>query len=161
MSSPDRLKLIETLTPSYPFHFLPRHLLYRKTKSVPACIRLTSSLSSLARLHPRTKFLQVKASSIGFGSSSSSSSTKATSNPLPSLSNQSRSEDDEDEDEEEDKEVEDDEDYELDDEDSKDVLPTILIYRKGELEANLVRPDLLEEEWRGGDERGVREILIK
>lgn len=121
---------------------------------------MTSSLSSLARLHPRTKFLQVKASSIGFGSSSSSS-TRATSNPLPSLSNQSRSEEDDDDEEEEDKEVEDDEEYELDDEDSKDVLPTILIYRKGELEANLVRPDLLEEEWRGGDERGVREILIK
>lgn len=34
---------------------------------MPACARLTASLASLARLYPHTKFLQARASDIGFG----------------------------------------------------------------------------------------------
>ncbi|EST08500.1 Phosducin, thioredoxin-like domain protein [Kalmanozyma brasiliensis GHG001] len=37
------------------------------SKAVAQCNSLTASLASLARLYPRTKFLQVQASAIGFG----------------------------------------------------------------------------------------------
>lgn len=44
------------------------------------------------------------------------------------------------------------------DEKAEEVVPTVLIYRGGELLANLVRVDL-EEQWKEGRERDVRDIL--
>lgn len=43
-----------------------------------------------------------------------------------------------------------------------DVLPTLLVYKEGELVGNLVRVDLVEGElWRGGAEEGVLAVLKK
>lgn len=44
------------------------------------------------------------------------------------------------------------------DEAAEEIVPTILVYRAGQLIANLVRVDL-EEAWRGGEEQNIRDIL--
>jgi hypothetical protein len=46
------------------------------------------------------------------------------------------------------------------DEEAREVVPTILIYKAGQLLANLVRVDL-EEKWGDGSERNVRDILVQ
>lgn len=99
------------------------------SKAVAQCNLLTSSLASLARQYPRTKFLQVQAAAIGFG--------KQTNN------------DDEDEDEE----------YDEYNPKTLEILPTVLIYRAGKLVANLVRVDLdpLWNQGREQDVRGLLE----
>jgi hypothetical protein len=44
------------------------------------------------------------------------------------------------------------------DEKAEEVVPTLLVYKGGQLVANLVRVDL-EAEWKDGEERNVRDIL--
>ncbi|EPQ29375.1 uncharacterized protein PFL1_03130 [Pseudozyma flocculosa PF-1] len=107
------------------------------SRGVEACAVLTSALSSLARTYPRTKFLQVQASAIGFGGA------------RPRHDDGTIDEDDE-EDEGGDARARQDR--------AADVLPTLLVYRGGELVANLVRVDL-EEAWRGGTEPAIRDLL--
>jgi hypothetical protein len=41
---------------------------------------------------------------------------------------------------------------------AEEVVPTLLVYKGGQLIANLVRVDL-EEEWKDGQERNVRDLL--
>lgn len=84
---------------------------------------LTSALSSLARMHPKTKFLQVRAGSIGFGSGGKH-----------------------------------DGDADDLDEEAEEIVPTLLVYKAGNIVANLVRIDM-DEGWGDGSERCVREIL--
>lgn len=102
------------------------------SKAVQSCNILTQSLSSLARTYPGTKFLQVPAAAIGFGKNSTVAAQA------------------------------DEEDEEYDDFSSNtlEVLPTLLVYKAGTLVANLVRIDL-DEDWNGGQEQGLRNILEK
>lgn len=45
------------------------------------------------------------------------------------------------------------------DEAAEEVVPTMLVYKGGQLIANLVRVDL-EEEWKEGQERNIRDLLV-
>lgn len=100
-------------------------------KYVHACAVLTSALSTLARSHPKVKFIQVRAGSIGFGSGGADGA---------------KDEDDRDLDEE---------DF---DERAEEIVPTLLVYRGGKVLANLVRVDL-DEGWGDGSERRIADIL--
>lgn len=80
------------------------------TQALQRCNHLTSSLSSLARQRPTTKFIQVQADVIDFGGG------------------------------------------------DHDVLPTILVYKHGDLVANLVRIDL-DQQWGKGEERDVERVI--
>lgn len=108
----------------------------------PTCHTLCSSLSSLAQLHPTTKFVQVPAWQIGFGLSSSSAA---------------RLSDDE---EEEESEATLHRRAEAIEQEAAAVTPTILIYRDGQLVANLVRVDLMPREEGGvGNGAGEEDVL--
>lgn len=98
------------------------------TQLSPTCPSLSSSLTSLATLHPTTKFLQVPAWEIGFGI------TRPRSNDDEEL------------------------DVEEMEREAAEVTPTLLIYRDAKLVGNLVRVDLLSREEGGvgkGAEEGV------
>ncbi|PWN25590.1 hypothetical protein BDZ90DRAFT_234032 [Jaminaea rosea] len=107
----------------------------------PTCHTLCSSLSSLAQLHPATKFLQVPAWQIGFGLSSSSAARLS------------------DDDEEEESEATLHRRAEAIEQEAAAVTPTILIYRDGQLVANLVRVDLIPRE-EGGVGNGAEEEVV-
>lgn len=94
------------------------------SKAVEQCNVLTAALAALARVYPRTKFLQVQAAAIGFGHNA------------------------------------DDDDEEFDELNPKtlEVLPTLLVYRAGNLVANLVRVDL-DPLWNHGTEQDIRTLL--
>ncbi|PWN37232.1 thioredoxin-like protein [Meira miltonrushii] len=100
-------------------------------KYVHACAILTSALSTLARSHPKVKFLQVRAGSIGFGSGGVDAAKETNDRDL------------------------DEEDF---DERAEEIVPTLLVYRGGNILANLVRVDL-DEGWGDGSERRVADIL--
>jgi hypothetical protein len=109
-------------------------------------------------MYPETKFLRARAAALGFASSASSSRVRrfAMSDKMPG-----RFDDDEedpyadgadekayyDDEEEEDEEEEDDVDT--------DMLPTLLVYRDGELVHNWVRVD-----WEAG-KAGVEDLLAR
>ncbi|PPR01089.1 hypothetical protein CVT26_015995 [Gymnopilus dilepis] len=125
--------------------------------SLDRCYAIDETLARLARLYPDTKFLRAKASSLGFASLNNSSKPAPIASRLRSV----REDDDEDDpygyDEKDD--YEDDED---DDEDGfrdqnvdLDMLPTILVYRNGQLVHNWVRVD-----WEAGP-AGLEELLDK
>lgn len=99
------------------------------SKAVAQCNVLTSSLASLARQYPQTKFLQVQAAAIGFG-------------------NSAPEDDDEDDDEE----------YDEYNTKTLEVLPTVLVYKAGKLVANLVRVDL-DPMWKQAREQDIRNLL--
>ena len=124
-------------------------------------------MGKLAREHSTIKFLRAKASAVGFASGSSSTSTAPKRTTLSAStkysikSGTSREEDEEDpygEPEYNEKDHEDDnDDDDFDDEDSvdTDMLPTMLVYRGGDLVYNWVRVD-----WEAG-EAGVEELLVR
>ena len=129
------------------------------------CEELDDTLSKLAREHSTIKFLRAKASAVGFTSGSSSVTPKRT--PLSPSTKHSiksgtiREEDEEDpygepEYNEKDHEAEV-VDFGYDDEDNvdTDMLPTLLVYRGGDLIYNWVRVD-----WEAG-KAGVEELLVK
>lgn len=120
------------------------HLILLCTKSLERCYIVDSTLARLARLYSDTKFLRVRAAALGFAKKSSASST---------LSKSRYRDDDGDatygEEEEEEEDIEDDDDIDL------DVLPTMLVYRDGELVHNWVRVD-----WEAGH-AGIEELLDK
>jgi hypothetical protein len=107
----------------------------------------------LARSFPETKFLRARASTLGFASTSSSSSKVATTRRLKPLleinEDDPYADDDGDQDDDSDEEIVDDDDVDL------DMLPTMLVYRDGELVHNWVRVD-----WEAG-RGGVEELLDK
>ncbi|KAN0064521.1 hypothetical protein ACQY0O_002149 [Thecaphora frezii] len=109
------------------------------SKAVSACAVLTNTLSSLARNYPRTKFLQVQAAAIGFGGAS---------HGLAGGGIEEEDEDDEDGD------------ALSREQRAMDVLPTLLVYKGGQLVANLVRIDL-DDAWRGGSEPAIRDLLAR
>lgn len=107
--------------------------------------RLTSSLQGLAPLYPNTKFIRVRAIDIGFG--------------LPSKQASEDGENLASSDSEDHASASDSRLRRLEQEEGIcDVLPTLLIYRNGELVHNLVRVDL-EEGYEQGDEQDVERYL--
>ena len=134
-------------------------------QSLNRCEALDDTLSKLAREHATIKFLRAKASAVGFTSGSSTTAPKRTTVPLSAKrsikSGKILEVDEEDpygEPEYNEKDFEDEVD-ELgrDDEDDvdTDMLPTMLVYRGGDLVYNWVRVD-----WEAG-EAGVEELLVK
>lgn len=106
----------------------------------------------MARLYPDTKFLRARAAALGFASTTSATQSRTwRGRNLPRSSLLKRDDDDlyEDEDEEENEEevIEDEDGVDL------DMLPTMLVYRNGELVYNWVRVD-----WEVG-QAGVEELL--
>ncbi|TFK47037.1 thioredoxin-like protein [Heliocybe sulcata] len=120
--------------------------------SVDRCYALDDSLAHLARRHPGTKFLRCRAGALGFASSSSTSSSRPTRRGPSGLSTIKDEEDPYgDAEAEEGEEAEDDDDDNVD----VDMLPTMLVYRAGDLVFNWVRVDL--EAGRGG----IEDLLLK
>ncbi|KAJ6594126.1 thioredoxin-like protein [Mycena capillaripes] len=121
--------------------------------SLDRCYLLDDTLARLARVYSDTKFLRARASALGFTSTSSSSSSRGA----PQLKRAPRVHEDETEDPYDEKDFEDDEDEEeeeiYDDDVDLDVLPTMLVYRDGELVHNWVRVD-----WEAGS-AGIEELL--
>ncbi|KAG5651107.1 hypothetical protein H0H81_009838 [Sphagnurus paluster] len=109
--------------------------------SLERCYLVDETLARLARLHPDTKFLRARAATLGFASKSSA----------PSRSRRPIQDDDEDDpyaDEDEGEEnINDDSSVDL------DMLPTMLVYRDGELVHNWVRVD-----WEAG-RASIEELL--
>ncbi|KAF8163587.1 thioredoxin-like protein [Crassisporium funariophilum] len=120
--------------------------------SLERCYLVDEMLARLARSYPDTKFLRAKASALGFASTSSSSKTKKTGSRLKPP----REEDEDDSDGYSEKNNHDDSENEDDDDNvDLDMLPTMLVYRSGELVHNWVRVD-----WEAGP-AGIEELLDK
>lgn len=116
------------------------------------CYHLDDTLARLARLYPSTKFIRSRAAALGFASKPSSSArTRAVAPARRSKISRDDDEDDPYGDDEDDERspVDDDDDDDVD----LDVLPTMLVYRDGELVHNWVRVD-----WEAG-QAGVEELL--
>ncbi|KAG5354095.1 hypothetical protein C0989_009793 [Termitomyces sp. Mn162] len=116
--------------------------------SLERCYAVDETLARLARLYTDTKFLRVRAAALGFAKKSSAPSR------LSKSRHGHRDDNDdpyriEEEEEEEGEEIEDDDNVDL------DVLPTMLVYRDGELVHNWVRVD-----WEAG-QAGLEELLDK
>ncbi|KAJ6500090.1 hypothetical protein C8R47DRAFT_1110381 [Mycena vitilis] len=120
--------------------------------SLDRCYLLDDTLARLARVYPDTKFLRARASALGFTSTNSSSSS---SRAAPRLKRTTRVREDETDDPYDEKDIEDEEEEEEEDDDDVDleVLPTMLVYRDGELVHNWVRVD-----WEAGN-AGIEELL--
>jgi len=120
--------------------------------SLERCYMVDETLARLARSYPDTKFLRAKASALGFASLNSSGRQKPAGSRLKSVQ-----EDDEDPYAYDDKDADyDDEDDDYSDDNvDLDMLPTMLVYRNGELVHNWVRVD-----WEAG-EAGIEEFLDK
>ena len=139
--------------------------LNRLSQALDRCETLDDTLGKLAREHATIKFLRARAAAVGFATGTSSTAPKRT--PLSPSTKRSiksgaiREEDEEDpygepEYNEKDHEDEGDE-LDFDDEDNvdTDMLPTMLVYRGGDLVYNWVRVD-----WEAGD-AGVEDLLVK
>ncbi|TCD65590.1 hypothetical protein EIP91_002475 [Steccherinum ochraceum] len=137
--------------------------------SLDRCATLDDSLSRIARLHPSAKFLRVRAGAIGFASaqptatSYSSSSLHVPKQPFKLTRTPSRKilvpgryptdeDDDEDDDDDEYGSSGGEEDQWDDDKVDTDVLPTMLVYRGGDLVHSWVRVD-----WEA--KMGIEELL--
>ncbi|KAG6844916.1 hypothetical protein H0H87_002400 [Tephrocybe sp. NHM501043] len=109
--------------------------------SLERCYLVDGTLARLARGYPDTKFLRARAAALGFAKKSS----------VTSHSSRSRYQDDDDDDS---YGVEDEEEDDVDEDNvDLDMLPTMLVYRDGELVHNWVRVD-----WEAG-EAGLEEWL--
>ncbi|OJA19060.1 hypothetical protein AZE42_09039 [Rhizopogon vesiculosus] len=123
--------------------------------SLDRCYALDEVLARLARMYPETKFLRARAAALGFASAGTSSSRKRRSNKMPG-----RFDDDEEDpyaDGGDEKAYDDDEEEDEEEEDGvdTDMLPTLLVYRDGELVHNWVRVD-----WEAG-QVGVEDLLAR
>ena len=120
-------------------------------KSLERCAELDDTLAHLARIHPDTKFLRALASSLGFASNRPHAAPESA--PTRRVPGHFRDDSDDDE--------HDDGSYSDEDEDDDrrsthvdlDVLPTLLVYRGGDLVHNWVRVD-----WEAG-RAGIEELL--
>ncbi|KAI1785320.1 hypothetical protein LXA43DRAFT_1038726 [Ganoderma leucocontextum] len=132
--------------------------------SLDRCAALDDTLTRLARTYPHTKFLRARAGAIGFasGQGSKPNLVNASYSSVPSLGvipQRSRIQqkdeffDDEEDEKAGDDEAEEDEDGQWEDDAvDTDVLPTILVYRGGDLEHSWVRVD-----WEA--KQGIEELL--
>ncbi|KIJ58508.1 hypothetical protein HYDPIDRAFT_163282 [Hydnomerulius pinastri MD-312] len=122
--------------------------------SLDRCYALDDTLSRLARLYPQTKFLRARAAALGFASTGTSSKrhiSQQKSMPGRFIDDE---EDPYDDGAEEKTPYYDQEEDEEDDVDT-DMLPTLLVYRDGELVHNWVRVD-----WEAG-KAGVEDLLAR
>ena len=130
-----------------------------RLQSLDRCEALDNTMGKLAREHATVKFLRAKASAVGFASGSSSTGPKRTlSQNLTHKRPTVLEEDEEDpygDPEYDEKGFEDAVDHDDEDDVDTDVLPTMLVYRGGDLVYNWVRVD-----WEAGD-AGVEELLLK
>ncbi|KAF7376321.1 Phosducin domain-containing protein [Mycena sanguinolenta] len=118
--------------------------------SLDRCYLLDDALARLARIHPNTKFLRARASALGFTSTASPPSWRGAQIKYPARVHEDDTDDPYDEKDFEDEEEEED----IGDDDvDLDVLPTMLVYRDGELVHNWVRVD-----WEAG-KAGIEELL--
>ena len=118
------------------------------------CYQLDETIARLARIYPDTKFLRSRASALGFASNGPST----TSHSITLATSSSISDDDDDDDDPyaDSFDEDEDEDEEADEDNvDLDMLPTMLVYRDGELVHNWVRVD-----WEAG-QAGVEELLDK
>jgi len=122
-------------------------------QSLDRCWAIDETLSKLARLYPETKFLRARASALGFASTGASQSKSH----LAQRRIRTVREDDEDDPYGDDDADDDNHDsYDEDEENvDLDVLPTMLVYRGGELVHNWVRVD-----WEAGP-AGLQDLLDK
>ncbi|KAF9229771.1 hypothetical protein BS17DRAFT_792615 [Gyrodon lividus] len=124
--------------------------------SLDRCYALDDTLSRLARLYPQTKFLRARAAALGFASTGSSSkqyTSRQKGMPGKYIDDE---EDPYDDRTEEKTPYCDDEEYEYEEDNvDTDMLPTLLVYRDGELVHNWVRVD-----WEAG-KAGVEELLSR
>ncbi|CAA7271456.1 unnamed protein product [Cyclocybe aegerita] len=118
--------------------------------SLERCYLLDENLARLARSYPDTKFLRAKAAALGFASLSGPSKSKSSISRPPKPI-QADDDDPYGDDRKEDSEEEDQNDDNVD----LDMLPTMLVYRNGELVHNWVRVD-----WEAGP-IGIDELLDK
>ena len=116
------------------------------------CSTLDGTLAVLARTYPETKFIRARASSLGFASTAPSRAIPRRTIPgqYPNGMN-SYDDDDDEEDENDDDDLYEDEAAGVD----TDMLPTMLVYRDGDLVHNWVRVD-----WEAG-RAGIEELLSK
>ncbi|EIW85959.1 hypothetical protein CONPUDRAFT_160873 [Coniophora puteana RWD-64-598 SS2] len=126
--------------------------------SLDRCYKLDDTLARLARQYPQTKFLHARAAALGFASTRSSGQPARTGLSVSRVSKMPGRFDDDDEDPYDDGQA--DEKYYSDDEEEEedvdtDMLPTMLVYRDGELVHNWVRVD-----WEAGD-AGVEDLLSR
>ncbi len=137
--------------------------LLHTSQSLDRCATLDETLSRLARLYPTVKFLRARAGALGFASSSSSSTRNSSSlstrtpfslhrSPSRKILVPGRYPQSDDEDDDDDSEDEHNDDGWADDAVDTDVLPTMLVYRGGELVHSWVRVD-----WEAT--MGVEELL--
>ncbi|KAG1847453.1 thioredoxin-like protein [Suillus tomentosus] len=128
--------------------------------SLDRCYALDEVLARLARIYPETKFVRARAAALGFASTALSSSSTRVRSKLDGMPGRFVDDDDEDPyadgadekpyyDEEEEDEGEQEEDVDT------DMLPTLLVYRDGELVHNWVRVD-----WEAG-QAGVEDLLAR
>lgn len=126
-------------------------------QSLDRCCALDEMLARLARMYPETKFLRARAAALGFASAGSSSSR--TRGSTRSDKTPGRFVDDEEDpyaDRADEKAYYDEEDEEDEEDDvDTDMLPTLLVYRDGELVHNWVRVD-----WEAG-QAGVEDLLAR
>jgi len=121
-------------------------------QSLERCDDLDDTLAQLARLHPDVKFIRARASSLGFASLSDSSKVNREVSYGRYLDRSLSTIKDYDEE----GEIDDGKHYDDSEEESDvdlDMLPTLLVYRNGELVHNWVRVD-----WEAGT-AGVRDLL--
>jgi hypothetical protein len=123
------------------------------SQSLERCYKLDDSLTKLARKNPDTKFLRCKASALGFASQGTSRSKISVSHP-PRRTHDA-DEDDPYGDDDENAQYSDEEDEDSEEDVDLDMLPTMLVYRDGQLVHNWVRVD-----WEAG-EGGIEELLGK
>ncbi|KIJ21386.1 hypothetical protein PAXINDRAFT_164901 [Paxillus involutus ATCC 200175] len=123
--------------------------------SLDRCYALDDTLSRLARLYPQTKFLRARAAALGFASTRSSSKRYTSRQQgMPGKYIDDEEDPYNDSTGEKTPYYDDEDEYEEEDVDT-DMLPTMLVYRDGELVHNWVRVD-----WEAG-RAGVEELLAK
>ncbi|KAF9448020.1 thioredoxin-like protein, partial [Macrolepiota fuliginosa MF-IS2] len=119
--------------------------------SLDRCYLLDDLLAQLAKENPTTKFLRARATALGFALLSKSQSKPRL---IQRQGRISKKDDDDDEFFSDEQDEDDDHGSQLDDEDiDLEMLPTLLVYRDGELVHNWVRVDWVAEEG------GVDELL--
>ncbi|KAH7912677.1 thioredoxin-like protein [Hygrophoropsis aurantiaca] len=128
--------------------------------SLDRCYALDDTLAQLARLYPQTKFLRARAAALGFASTGTSSSKRLAAQSQSRVMPGRYVDDDEEDpyaDDTGDKGqyYDDDPEEEQEEEVDTDMLPTLLVYRDGDLVHNWVRVD-----WEAG-KAGIEDLLSR
>lgn len=132
------------------------------SKLVQRCLQLQNVLEEIAREQPpaisKTQFLQVSAVGIGFGLPGRENKQERHARHRILASSSDSSSDDGDDDTPSAQRLK----HLKREESVADVVPTLLIYRNGDLVGNVVRPDLVEaDDWGRGSHADVVRLLRK